>query len=178
MVRADGHGSPPQTLPPTAERTLRTILPCPDARCSASLRSLPASSHRRRLASTFTRLAADTRSRTRVNTASCVSTSINRRVRDSVEWSGDASVTSRSRNDRRSYGGVVDVAGGLGHNQETSIGGRRERLASWDRQQITCHAHCSRQSKRFRGVLGRLLSRHPELLVADAPGLSRDQPSC
>ena len=49
----------------------------------------------------FTRPAADTRSRTHVNTASCVSTSISRRVRDSVEWSGDASVTSRSRNDRR-----------------------------------------------------------------------------
>ena len=48
-----------------------------------------------------TRPASATRSSTHVNTASCVSTSIRRRVRDSVEWSGAASVMSRSRNDRR-----------------------------------------------------------------------------
>ena len=36
-----------------------------------------------------------------VNTATCVSTSTIRRVRDNVEWSGAASVTSRSRNDGR-----------------------------------------------------------------------------
>ena len=48
-----------------------------------------------------TRPAADNRSNTHVKTASCVSTSIRRRVRDSVEWSGDDSVMPRSRNDRR-----------------------------------------------------------------------------
>ena len=49
----------------------------------------------------FTKPASASRSRTQVNTATWVSTSIRRRVRDSVEWSGAASVTSRSRNDRR-----------------------------------------------------------------------------
>ena len=45
--------------------------------------------------------ASASRSNTHVNMATCVSTSISRRVRDNVEWSGAASVTSRSRNDRR-----------------------------------------------------------------------------
>ena len=45
--------------------------------------------------------ASASRSNTHVKTDTCVSTSISRRVRDNVEWSGAASVTSRSRNDRR-----------------------------------------------------------------------------
>ena len=45
--------------------------------------------------------ASTSRSNTHAKTATCVSTSISRRVRDNVEWSGAASVTSRSRNDRR-----------------------------------------------------------------------------
>ena len=40
--------SPPPTLPPTAEGMPRRIRPCPAAQCSASQRSLPASSHRGR----------------------------------------------------------------------------------------------------------------------------------
>ena len=48
-----------------------------------------------------TRPAPANRSSTHVNTATCVSTSIRRRVRDSVEWFGGASVTSRSRKARR-----------------------------------------------------------------------------
>ena len=48
-----------------------------------------------------TRSASAARSSTHVNTASCVSSSIRRRVRDSVEWSGAASVRSSPRNDRR-----------------------------------------------------------------------------
>ena len=47
------------------------------------------------------RPASATRSSTHVKTASCVSSSIRRRVRDSVEWSGAASVKSSPRNDRR-----------------------------------------------------------------------------
>ena len=48
-----------------------------------------------------TRPDSDSGSNTHVKTASCASTSTRRRVRDSVEWSGAASVDSRSRNDRR-----------------------------------------------------------------------------
>ena len=42
-----------------------------------------------------------TRRSTQVKTASCVSTSIRRRVRDTVEWSGEASCTAMSRNCHR-----------------------------------------------------------------------------
>jgi hypothetical protein len=47
-----------------------------------------------------TRWASASRCNTHVNTAWCVSTSISRRVRDRVEWSGGASCSAKSRNCR------------------------------------------------------------------------------
>ena len=48
----------------------------------------------------WTRWASARRCNTHVNTAWCVSRSIRRRVRDSVEWSGGASCSAKSRNSR------------------------------------------------------------------------------
>ena len=46
----------------------------------------------------FTKWASASRCNTHVNTAWCVSTSISRRVRDRVEWSGGTSCNAKSRN--------------------------------------------------------------------------------
>ncbi len=89
------------TPPPDAAQTPRTMPPgsagvmlCSAALVSSVIASTPTVFPR-------ARPAAANRSSTRVHTAACVSTSIRRRVRDSIAWFGAASVASRSRNDRR-----------------------------------------------------------------------------